>query len=174
MPRGPAWKASDLARAAQALRTGVRLDDVVASVHPRTRNAFLIEMRRTGHAVKALCREGQRARVRAILDAGGGASEVMASEDLMRETAIRLISAVLAVGDRRKGLRVTTQAEERAIYLSTREYGYTETARRFGRAMTTVRRAANRYRSEVLPESEPIRGAPRVRRAATRATEPSP
>lgn len=174
MPRGPYWKCSDLSRAARDLKAGKRLDDVAASFLPRTRNAFLLEMRRVGHSVRALCREGQWARIRAILDAGGSAPEVMASEGVTEGTAIRLISQVLAKGDRRRARRVTTQAEDRAIYLMAREHGFTETARRLGKAMSSVRRAANRYRAEVLPDTEPLRGAPRCRRPATRATETSP
>lgn len=160
MPLGPDWRVSDLRRIADQLRTGTPRAVVFAQYPNRSKNAICLALARAGYVLSELYRAGREARIRAILAAGGGASEVMASESVSEGTAIRLISRVLQVGDRRHCRKSTTTAQDRAIYLSVRAVGFRATGRRLGMSYKLVRTAAHRYRSEVLPESPPFERRP--------------
>lgn len=157
MPRGPWWTKAEARRTAESLRTGDKPTDVVASTK-RTWNAIKLTLTKEGYSVQELMAEGRRARVRKILLEGGYTAEVMASENVTKRHAQHLISEVAGHEDRRTLLRTTERAEERRIYLSVREVGFSETARRMKRPLMSVWKIANRYRAEVLPESPPLKG----------------
>ena len=149
------WTKGEIRRAVDALKSGTALDDV-AAWYPVTRDAFLLAMSREGYSVRALCREGQVSRVRKILAAGGTVTEVMVGERVKFVRAYELIREATGVPDRRTLRRTTTVQDDRRIFLAAREHGFKEAARVLGMALTSVRRAALRYQSEVLPNSPPL------------------
>ena len=169
-----AWTTSERKDAAQALRDGARPEDVAAHLG-RTLSALKQALAEDGQSYSALVREGRDNRIRAILAAGGGVAEVVASESCGLRVANRWISAVLGKGDRRHLRRSYTLDQQRRIYLSVREIGIKATAAKLGISRSTVRRAAIAYRAEVLPNSPPLgRGLPeKPRRRKKPTTDPS-
>lgn len=169
-----AWTTSERKDAAQALRDGARPEDVAAHLG-RTLSALKQALAEDGQSYRALVREGRDNRIRAILAAGGGVAEVVASESCGLRVANRWISAVLGKGDRRHLRRSYTLDQQRRIYLSVREIGIKATAAKLGISRSTVRRAAIAYRAEVLPNSPPLgRGLPeKPRRRKKPTTDPS-
>lgn len=170
-----AWTTSERKDAAQALRDGARPEDVAARLG-RTLSALKQAMDEDGLSWRALVREGRDNRIRAILAAGGGVAEVVASESCGLRVADRWISTVLNKGDRRHLRRSYTLDQQRRIYLSVREIGIKATAAKLGISRSTVRRAAIAYRAEVLPNSPPLgRGKPEKprKRKTARATTPT-
>lgn len=157
MPRGSFWTVVQVRRAADALRTGASPAEVAQDVG-RSWTAVRLALARSKFSVQDLLTEGQRIRVQRILLAGGYTAEVAAAEGVTRRHAQHLITLASGQEDRRALARTATDEQARRIYLSVREVGYTETARRVGRPLMTVWKIANRYRDEVLPESPPLRG----------------
>lgn len=169
-----AWTTRERKALVQMLRDGTRPADVVAHFK-RTLNAIQQALAEDGQSYRALVREGRDNRIRAILAAGGGVAEVVASESCGLRVADRWISAVLGKGDRRHLRRSYTLDQQRRIYLSVREIGIKATAAKLGISRSTVRRAAIAYRAEVLPNSPPLgRGLPeKPRRRKKPTTDPS-
>ena len=173
-----AWTTRERKDAAQALRDGARPDDVAARLG-RTLSALKQAMHDDGLSWRALVREGRDSRIRAILAAGGGVAEVVASESCGLRVATRWISTLLDKGDRRHLRRSYTLDEQRRIYQSVREVGIKATADKLGITRSTVRRAAIAYRAEVLPTSPPLGRGPcstpyRRRASNTPSDPPSP
>jgi hypothetical protein len=170
------WTKKQIHDAAERLRSGARPVALAADLD-RTREALELAVVRAGYVWRLLLQAGRLARVRIILGEGGDWPEVMASESVKRDMAVRLVSQALDKGDRRRLKRRHTQADERRIYLLVREHGIRGASQILSKPFTTVRRIAFRYRAEVLPGSPPFEPGPcrrRVQGSRERLPDPVP
>lgn len=156
MPRGPAWSMADINKIVTSLRDGVRLVEVLSWFPNRSRTAITDELQYLGYGVRALCREGRMKRIAKVVADGGRVKEIMASEGVKEAAAQKLLKKVIGPTDRRTVESRTDPATMRRVYLQVREHGYGDWLSQFNLSERAAYRMAERYRSLVLPGSQPI------------------